>query len=79
MLLKIINILTLIASILLLASLSAEIIYSEELARFSTDYSWAMFGVCLIFIIDFISLMAHSPHPLRFLLRHGVVLLLSIP
>ena len=45
MLLKIINILTLIASILLLASLSAEIIYSKELARFSTDYSWAMFGV----------------------------------
>ena len=79
MLLKIINILTLIASILLLASLSAEIIYSEELARFSTDYSWAMFGVCLIFIIDFIALMAHSPHPWRFLLRNGVVLLLSIP
>ena len=79
MLLKIINILTLIASILLLASLSAEIIYSEELARFSTDYSWAMFGVCLIFIIDFFALMAHSPHPWRFLLRNGVVLLLSIP
>ena len=34
MVLRIINILTLVASILLLASLSAEIIYSEELARF---------------------------------------------
>ena len=79
MLLRIINILTLVASILLLASLSAEIIYSEELARFSEGYSWAMFGVCIIFIIDFIALMVHSPHPWCFLLRNGVVLLLSIP
>jgi voltage-gated potassium channel len=79
MLLRIINILTLVASILLLASLSAEIIYSHELARFSNAYSWAMFGVCLMFIIDFFALMAHAPHPWRFLLRNGVVLLLSIP
>jgi voltage-gated potassium channel len=79
MLLRIINILTLVASILLLASLSAEIIYSEELARFSEGYSWAMFGVCIIFMVDFFALMAHSPHPWRFLLKNGVVLLLSIP
>lgn len=79
MLLRIINILTLIASILLLASLSAEIIYSHELARFSATYSWAMFGVCIIFIIDFFALMLHSPHPWRFLGRNGTVLLLSIP
>jgi hypothetical protein len=57
MLLRIINILTLIASSLLLASLSAEIIYSAELAQFSNVYSWAMFGVCVIFIIDFFALM----------------------
>jgi voltage-gated potassium channel len=79
MLLKIINILTLIASILLLASLSAEIIYAKELARFSESYSWAMFGVCIIFIVDFFALMAHAPHPWRFLLKNGIVLLLSIP
>lgn len=79
MLLRIINIMTLVASILLLASLSAEIIYSRELARFSTAYSWAMFGVCIIFIIDFFALMAHSPHPWHFLYRNGVVLILSIP
>lgn len=79
MLLRIINILTLIASILLLASLSAEIIYSHELARFSTAYSWAMFGVCIIFIIDIIALTLHSPNPWRFLCRNGIVLLLSIP
>lgn len=79
MLLRIINILTLVASILLLASLSAEIIYSRELARFSAAYSWAMFGVCIIFIVDFFALMASAPRPGRFLLRNGVVLLLSIP
>lgn len=79
MLLRLINILTLVASILLLASLSAEIIYTRELARFSAAYSWAMFGVCIIFIVDFFALMIHSPHPWRFLARNGVVLLLSIP
>ena len=67
MVLRIINILTLVASILLLASLSAEIIYSRELAQFSEAYSWAMLGVCLIFIIDFFALMLHDDHPWRFL------------
>lgn len=79
MVLRIINILTLVASILLLASLSAEIIYSSELAQFSEEYSWAMFGVCLIFIIDFFALMLHSARPWHFLLRNGIVLLLSMP
>ena len=79
MLLKIINILTLVASILLLASLSAEIIYSEEMSQFSGAYSWAMFGVCIIFIIDFFALVVHSEHPWRFLLRNFIVLLLSVP
>ena len=67
------------ASILLLASLSAEIIYSRELAQFSEAYSWAMLGVCLIFIIDFFALMLHDDHPWRFLARNFVVLMLSIP
>ena len=79
MVLRIINILTLVASILLLASLSAEIIYSRELAQFSDAYSWAMLGVCLIFIIDFFALMLHDDHPWRFLARNFVVLMLSIP
>ena len=77
--LKIINILTLVASILLLASLSAEIIYSEEMSQFSGAYSWAMFGVCIIFIVDFFALVVHSEHPWHFLLRNFIVLLLSIP
>jgi voltage-gated potassium channel len=79
MFLRIINILTLLASLLLLASLSVEIIYSRELAEFSDAYAQAMLVVCLIFIIDFFALMWSSVHPWRFLARNFVVLVLSIP
>ena len=79
MFLRLINILTLVASILLLASLSVEIIYSSQLAELTTTYSWAMFGVCVIFLVDIFAQMAHSPHPWRFLLSNSPVLLLSIP
>ena len=79
MFLRFINILTLVASSLLLASLSVEIIYSEELAQFSELYSWVMFAVCLIFCLDFFALMAASDHPWRFLVRNFIVLVLSVP
>ena len=76
---RIINILTLVASLLLLASLSVESIYTQELAQFTDVYEAAMLVVCLIFILDFFVLMAVSPHPVRFLVRNFVVLLLSVP
>lgn len=79
MLLRATNILTLIASITLLAAISAEILYSRELASFSDAFSWATFGVCVIFCLDFFVLMAHSDRPWRYLARNFVVLLLSIP
>lgn len=79
MILRITNILTLLASIMLLASLSIEILYSTEFARFSEAYTWAMLIVCVIFIVDFFALMLHNPHPWRFLLRNITMLLLSIP
>lgn len=79
MILRITNILTLLASIMLLASLSIEILYSTEFARFSEAYTWAMLIVCVIFIVDFFALMLHNPHPWRFLLRNIAMLLLSIP
>lgn len=79
MLLRAINILTLLASILLLGSLSLEIIYSTELAKFSNEYSWAMLIVCIIFLVDFFVLMWHSDHPWRYLGHNFVMLLLSIP
>lgn len=79
MILRITNILTLLASILLLASLSIEILYSTQLARFSEAYSWAMLIVCIIFITDFFALMLHNLHPWHFFMRNIAMLLLSIP
>lgn len=79
MALRTINILTLFASILLLASLSIEILYTEELARFSGLYYWAMLIVCIIFIIDFFALMLSNKRPWHFFARNFPMLLLSIP
>lgn len=77
--LRLINILTLVASILLLASLSVEVLYSREFAEFSTLYAWAMFIVCIIFLTDFFMLMWASDNRLMFLLRNFVMLVLSVP
>lgn len=77
--LRTINILTLIASVLLLASLSVEVLYSREFAEFSTAYTWAMFVVCIIFLIDFFALMLSNRKPLRFFVRNFAMLILSIP
>lgn len=79
MFLRAINILTLLASVLLLASLSVEIIYSRELAPFSALYQQVMFVICIIFIVDFFALMFSSEHRWRFLYRNFVVLVLSVP
>lgn len=79
MFLRFINILTLVASSLLLLSLSVETIYSKELAEFSEPYSWVMFSVCLIFCLDFFALMAANDHPWRFLMCNIIVLILSVP
>lgn len=79
MYLRAINILTLIASIALLVAMSIEILYSTEFAQFSALFSWATFGVCLIFCIDFIMLTINDKHPIRYLKRNFFILLLSIP
>ena len=79
MLLRATNILTLVASILLLVALSAEIIYSRELAAFSQLFGVATFIVCIIYCIDFFVLMAYSTRPWRFLVRNFFILLLSVP
>lgn len=79
MLLRATNILTLVASMLLLVALSAEIIFSRELAVFTPWFSLATFVVCIIYCIDFFVLMAYSARPWRFLLRNFFILLLSVP
>ena len=79
MFLRFINILSLLASLILLASLSVEIIYSHQLEHFAEIYSWSMLVVCIIFIVDFFTLMYNSEHPIRFFARNILMLVLSIP
>ena len=78
-LLRIFSLLTLLASILLLASLSLEVLYSRAFAEFSELYTWAMLVVCIIFLADFFLLMWASNNRLSFFVRNFVMLLLSIP
>lgn len=78
-LLRIISILTLVASLLLLASLSLEILYSRAFAEFTVAYTWSMLVVCIIFLADFFMLMWASSQRWRFFARNFVMLLLSIP
>lgn len=70
---------TLVASMVMLTLLSVEILYSRDLAPFSTLLTSTTLVVCLIFCLDFFVLMFHSQHRWRFLLRNFIVLLLSIP
>lgn len=79
MLLRATNILTLIASITLLMALSLEIIYYRELEAFTSMFTLATAVVCAIYCFDFFVLMAHAPHPVRFLGRNLYILLLSVP
>ena len=79
MLLRATNILALIASILLLAALSLEIIYYRELKAFTSWFTVASAVVCLIYCLDFFVLMAHAERPMHFFVRNAYILLLSIP
>ena len=79
MLLRATNILALIASILLLAALSLEIIYYRELKAFTSWFTVASAVVCLIYCLDFFVLMAHAERPMHFFVRNAYSLLLSIP
>ena len=79
MFLRVVNILTLIAGVLLLVAMSLEILYPEELAPYAFDFSVATLVICLVFCLDFFVLMARSQHKWRFFARNFIVLLLSIP
>lgn len=79
MFLRVVNVMTLVASVVMLALLSVEVIYSRDIAPFSSMFDLVTLIVCLIFCLDFFVLMAHSSHRWRFLLRNMLVLILSIP
>lgn len=79
MFLRIVNIMTLVASAAMLITLSMEILYAHELAPFTSLFDTATLVVCLIFCLDFFVLMWHSKHRLKFLARNFLILILSIP
>lgn len=75
---KFLNILTLVGSLLVLASFSYEIVYSDQF------YITALFlrlqlVVCAIFILDFIVRLILSQHKLKFMLYNWMLLVVSIP
>lgn len=63
----------------MLIILSMEILYSRELAPFTSLFDTATLVVCLIFCLDFFILMWHSERRLRFFARNLLILVLSIP
>ena len=72
------NMLSLIGGILLLVSISGEILYGEP-RSFSSGYMWLQFAVCLVFCTDFLLRMSIDVRPWRFFLYNFWFLLLSIP
>lgn len=75
---KVFNIITLIGSLLILASLSYEIVYSNQF-YITTLFLKLQLVVCLIFILDFILRMILSPNKWRFVLYNWILLMVSIP
>lgn len=77
-LLRLFNLLSLIGGILLLVSISWEIL-EEGQAHFSPMYMWIQFAVCMVFIVDFVLRMLCDSRPGRFFVHNLWFLLLSIP
>lgn len=75
---KIFNILTLVSSLAILATLSYEIIYLGKLT-FSALFIKLQLIICLIFIIDFSLRMSLSQNKSHFLLYNFPLLLVSVP
>lgn len=68
----------LLAGIILLVSLSWEIIAGDH-RHLSTVYLTIQFFVCVIFLYDFLLRLLQSEHRGRFFVRHLFYLLISIP
>lgn len=76
--LRTLNILKVIAGILLLVSLSWEILAGDG-RHFSASFLWIQFAVCLLFLIDFFVRWSTTDRRRGFFLRNLPILLLSIP
>jgi voltage-gated potassium channel len=66
------------AALLLIVSISLEA-FSAQVFVEGTVYERIQLWVCLYFLIDFFLLMLLAPKKMRFLLRHFLLVLLSIP
>lgn len=77
-LLKWINIIVMLASVMIIIVLSIETLPREEL--FSDNFiHWFQFDVCCIFLVDFFIRMYYSKNKLKFLFYNFFLLLVSIP
>lgn len=75
---RLLDTLTMIAGIVLLAAISWEIIAGDHM-RFTQLYLTIQFVVCLVFLADFFIRWSADEHRGRFFRRHLLFLLLSIP
>ncbi len=75
---RLLDTLTMIAGIVLLAALSWEIIAGDHM-RFTQCYLTIQFVVCLVFLADFFLRWSADEHRGRYFRRHLLFLLLSIP
>ena len=76
--LRTLNILKVIAGIVLLVSLSWEILAGDG-KHFSRSFLWIQFAVCVLFLIDFFVRWSTTDRRRGFFLRNLPILLLSIP
>ncbi len=74
----VLNILSMCAALLLIVSISLEA-FSGQVFVAGTVYERIQLWVCLYFLLDFFLLMLLAPKKMRFLLRHFLLVLLSIP
>lgn len=77
-LLRVLNILSLLAGLALLVAVSWEILLGNP-RHYSYGYLLLQGGVCIVFLIDFFAQMWVCPHKWRFFTRNLYFFLLSIP
>lgn len=75
---KALNFLVIVASIILVACLSLQTFHTDTYIT-HTIYLQIQFWICIFFIISFFIFLFISEHKVKFFLKYGILLLLSIP
>ncbi len=76
--LKIFNLLAFLGGVLILISLSYDIVYLKE-QHLGRGFLEMQFVICMVFLIDFFLRFYAASHPGKYLLRNFLFLLVSIP